>query len=348
MHLIEILNMKNNKKIWVIIQGPIHSPGRNFKTSMNYALNKFKDEKELIVEFDSKKTILDNIEKMIKMNLNVIYSGWKDDSSTMFINNLKKKGVKVILSDPNKAYSFKKMGDFKRISKNNVIRINNKTKQYYSFLKGLTLVSDNLSESIVIKIRSDMSLDFELLVKEILKKEKFIKNKGLILQYLRKSQIMLNKPTPYFPDFWFAGNGETLKKIFEDLYYKSISNKHYSNLAHWDIAIATINYFYPDFKVKGCYIYEKKYTSISVKKIPKRTILKFKLKYFKELFFKILIFISLIKPTILVNLLISKNLIKTGSEKLENSIIWRGDPKKNYLETKYYKKDNKNYFFNSK
>src|SRR3990167_1810839 len=172
-------------KITAIIQGPVTSNGRTFQTSGIGEAKKSANESDLIVNFDSSSTILENVRRLREHGVQVIYSGWIGDCSSALKGEIERAGAEVILSDGNNAPSF--------VEKNSpfsgVLSINNKSKQFYSILKGLELI-DNLSEHTVIKIRSDILFNLDQLLLEIKRSEKQIFNGALILQYLKSDDSL--------------------------------------------------------------------------------------------------------------------------------------------------------------
>ena len=82
------------KKIYVIIQGPVLSKGRNFKTSIQILTKEFNSDEELVVPFNSSQTIIENSEQLIKKGINVIYSGWEKECP----ETIKQKGTDMLHS----------------------------------------------------------------------------------------------------------------------------------------------------------------------------------------------------------------------------------------------------------
>jgi hypothetical protein len=299
----------NFNNIWVIIQGPIKSNGRNFKTSIMSSKNKIND--NLIIKFNSEKTIIKNVILLKKKGIKVIYSGWNNDCSKDFISKLNNLGCKVILSNQNDSPSSIRFFSKKNLNKkNNLININNKSKQYLSFLKRFKKINQNLNDIIILKIRSDISLSFNKLFKKIEKEKNNIMRGSIIVQYLTHKYFITLAD---LPDFWFIGRGDTLFKIFKDLYIKSVNNLSYSDHVHYDISLAIINHFYPCLKINYFKI-EKKRDKNNV------------------FFYKLLLFYKIFLSSIFFKILFFKKKIIPSSKELEFSIIWRGDLKKNYKD----------------
>lgn len=250
-------------KIIAIIQGPVASPGRTFQTSGTEKAKSTSNESDLIINFDSSKTILDNVKLLKAHNIDTIYSGWVNDCSPVLQKEIEQAGAKVILSNPKDAPAVvDKNSPFK-----GVLSINNKSKQFYSIFRALSSISD-LHNYIVIKIRSDISFDLDRLLKEINRFEKQILAGGILLQYLRyeKSRDM---PILWIPDFLFAARGDVLNHITKDLVNRSLADKSYNDSPHVDLGNAIVRYhwgLFPKLKKDNesfrILIKEKKFLSI--------------------------------------------------------------------------------------
>ena len=296
-------------KITAIIQGPVTSNGRTFQTSGIGEAKKSANESDLIVNFDSSSTILENVRRLREHGVQVIYSGWIGDCSSALKGEIERAGAKVILSDGNNAPSF--------VEKNSpfggVLSINNKSKQFYSILKGLELI-DNLSEHTVIKIRSDILFNLDQLLLEIKRSEKQIFNGALILQYLKSDDSLREssgEPDLWIPDFLFVGRGDVLHYIAKDLVNRSLSDKSYNDSPHVDLGNAILRYhwsFFPTLKKRDEPL--------------KALIKKFKfLSVIQELLGRCAKYILGRK---MVSLYQNGQLIAAPKE-IQRSIVWRGD-----------------------
>lgn len=332
------------KKIYVIIQGPVLSKGRNFKTSIQILTKEFNSDEELVVTFNSSQTIIENSEQLIKKGINVIYSGWEKECPETLKQKLIKKGVTVILSDPNKApSSLKESGSFRHsLKKGNPILMDNRIKQYFSLLEGLNSISDELSKTIIIKIRSDISLNFDRLIEELKNKQTIIENNAIIVQHFSTPPVssFYRKNIRGVPDFWFVGKGNVLKKIFQDLCYRSINNKEHSHSPHTAITIGIVNFFYPELTNNELSKIRREERSIKISEFINNFSLKYE--YFKKIIIRVNCYLEYFKIAVKINKLfdklIRKNLIRSCSKKVEYSIIWRGDLQKKYINNKKYKR----------
>ncbi|GEM_PF-6274409 len=306
-----------------VIQGPITSIGRTFGTTQKHALGQFKTESELIVEFDAAPTILANIEALLKRNVKVVYSGWSDNCNTDLCEKIEKLGAKVVLSNPNDAPALVREGKM-----TGVLSKNNKAKQYYSLLRGLQAVEDELSRAIVIKLRSDISLDFDKLFTDIAFHKEKLRSGSLLVQYFRHFH---RSPFPalWLSDFWFAGRGDVLYSLSEDLYTRALHERSYSESPHRDLAVAAVRYYFPYLP------------PIRVGQKSWKVLL-------QDLFFKLQIFYILSLSKAMVNRFCAalleremrrvekKRFLIPASKHIEHSIIWRGDSYANALESDFY------------
>ena len=142
-----------NINITVIIQGPVYSPGITWGRKSLFKLRGSSNDSDLIVHFDSSSIILRNIVQCKNKNINVIYSGWLGDCSDELAKKIKGLGAGLVLSNRDFVPVFP---IFSRKGKRELktIRKNTKTWQFYSLLRGLRVMGDDIYNNIVIKIRS--------------------------------------------------------------------------------------------------------------------------------------------------------------------------------------------------
>ena len=225
---------------------------------------------------------------------------------------VRKKGVKVVLSDENKAPSF---------TIKNSLFLNNKAKQYLSFLAGINEIKDKLTDVFIVKIRSDITLNLDRMLREIKNK-----NADLIFQYFCAFSLKCKIPYAYLPDFWFAGKGEILKDIFENLYIDSISDAALQKtLAHYDIALGIISYYHPNTRLLTDKL-KKMFPEKSLKEYIIKFFSSFKYVYLKKIMSNLIFHFIQLYFILKFNRLILRKKILTCSKDVEYSIIWRGGP----------------------
>jgi len=246
-------------------------------------------------------------------------------------------GVKVVLSDITKAPSFVQMAKTRfRFKKSD-----NKSKQYMSTLEGIKQIDGKLEKIIIIKMRSDMSLDFTKVLEKINKEKENIMKGGIVLQYFHysteftKNYSIFNhvKFRAQMPDLWFVGRGDVLKEIFQRLYDKATKNAANSVCPEEDIAIEVIYYF--NKKLSDAFTFGIEFEFPTIDDISS-ALKKGKMLSLKpdDISFFILNFIKLYKYTVEFNKLIKERLVMSSSEELEHSIIWRGDLQKDHITDK--------------
>ena len=236
------MNEKENiQNITVIIQGPVYSPGLTWRRKSLLKLRGYGDDSDFIVHFDSSSTILRNIRQCKNRNINVIYSGWLGDCSDELAKKIKEFGAGLVLSNPEAVpvFPIKLRKNFKT-----VIKINNKTKWFYSLSKGLEAMGNDIYNNIAIKIRSDMEIDFNLLISQIRHHEEHLKSGSILVQYLTWSKGR-NRPEFMMPDFWFAARGDVLHSISGDLIRRCLNNSDYD--PYCDFADDVLRYYLPHF-----------------------------------------------------------------------------------------------------
>ena len=175
-------------KYGLLIQGPLLSVGRTGATGHRTLAD------DAVVRFDCRQTILNNISEYGDLFSEIVLCTWDDGIYPDFeITNGK------FCRIPDKA---KKIIDarVKRNWINNDI-VNNMCKQYYGTYNGL-LQFNNVDY--VVKIRTDQSLDLELLVKSI------VDYNRLYITYIIRGYNVL-------PDFYFAARLDTMIDLFKIL-----------------------------------------------------------------------------------------------------------------------------------
>ena len=299
--------IEEQNKIIAIIQGPVSSPGRTFSTNRMRELGRFNNESDLVIDFNSRSTILENIKKIHDCGIATIYSGWLGDCPPDFKEEIEDMGTKVILSDATNAPSvFEKDTPFK-----NVLAVANKTKQYYSLFHGLKSIK-NLSEHLVIKMRSDMTLDLDKLLTEIYKhRNSLISDSTILIQHL-KYQAHSKRLSFWIPDFIFVGRGDVIRHISEDLLIRSLNNDSYSNNPHVDLGNAILRFHWPFFPKFNT-------DSQSLRKLLKESRL---IMLAREIINRTAQLVLREKLSFLQR----NRLLIPMSKKVQHSIIWRGDP----------------------
>lgn len=311
---------KNDIIIWAVIQGPVYSVGRNFTTSKIKELKKYSDETELVIKFDSTETLLNNIHQLKNRNINVIYSGWVKDCSDVLRQKIEHIGALVMLSDERDAPSF----THKNSEFTGPLSLNNNAKQFYSIIQGLKLIKHDLKSVVVLKIRSDMTINFDFLFLEIDKRKKEIMNAGILIQYF-KCPRGFQSPNIWIPDFWFVSRGDVMQSVFTDLFHRSITHTSYSNNPHRDIGNAIIRYHWWHLPV----VNEKRE---SLRQLIKNFFTKAQIMnvvvIIKDLKNRTFAYFVRKKMTVLDR----KKLLIAAPRKLQHSIIWRGDLYARFLE----------------
>lgn len=329
------MNQEFLDKVAVVIQGPIISKGRTFETNRMFYLNKFKNLDDLVVNFNSEATILKNVKQLKKLGIHkIVYSGWTTDVTSEFKKKLTRLGVKAIVSDPSSAKSYKRTGgNLYRLKDSNLdsnpLFYDNRIKQYYSFLRGLDRLKeeyDDLSNLIVIKMRSDIELDFNTLVNFICSNKNLIKKGSLIIQYLTTFKNCGTIFQLHFPDFWFVSNGKTLKDIFEELYFRDLAGKYFSASPHEDIFCSIINQNYPFLVSILSFSFPlTTHTELPLSELIRLCFLNGRFKFCKDILKRFnYYFFHIFSSLIILRLYQNKRIIPAPKE-VEYSIKWRGD-----------------------
>ena len=170
-------------KIDLVIQGPMLSPG----VSGN---GKY-------VEFECTNNINKTIDLYGKLFENIVLVTWKgqDVSKIQKYNNLKILEIEDI------------GGDFKN-SSNKFWKTENYKRQFYSTYMGLKyLKNNNLSSDFIFKLRTDQTVDFNLLKTELAKN--IDNNKIYIPAYVLSSAIYRTYPVDYF----FVSNYDIMEEF---------------------------------------------------------------------------------------------------------------------------------------
>jgi hypothetical protein len=299
-------------EIIAVIQGPVKSAGRTFETSGIGGPKKSVNESDLVIDFDSSSTILENTKKFKSKGIKVIYSGWLNDCLDSLKSQIEKAGANVILSSSDNAPSIvEKNSPFK-----GVLSINNKSKQFYSLFQALNSI-DDLSKYIVIKIRSDISVNIDRLIAEINRLEGQIKSGAILVQYLQASKSS-EKPTLWIPDFLFVGRGDVLHHISKDLLDRSLNDNSYSDSPHIDLGNAILHYhsnIFPNLSKKN----------ESITALMKRLKFVSTIKEFWQRFAKYILTRKMIS-------LYQNGLLIPAVKGIQHSIVWRGDSYGKFIE----------------
>ncbi|MCH7675858.1 hypothetical protein IH879_13010 [candidate division KSB1 bacterium] len=230
----------NTQNITVVIQGPVYSPGITWSRKSLLKLRGYSHDSDLIVHFDSSSTILRNIRQCKNRNINVIYSGWFGDCSDELAKKIKGLGAVLVLSNQDSVPVFPR----KEKNSSKTIRKGNKARQFYSLLRGLEVMGGDMHDNIVIKIRSDIEIDFNLLFSEIRDHEENLKSGSILVQHLLWSKDR-NRPELSLPDFWFAARGDVLHSISKDISSRCSNDSGYD--IYSEFALDVLRYYLPNF-----------------------------------------------------------------------------------------------------
>jgi hypothetical protein len=281
--------MNSNDKVLLLIQGPILSKGVMFNGT--------------IVEFHSFNYIIENIHNFRlysqgKIVLSTYEKELKQDEA-IALSNL---GVVVLSLDKMDTSSITTIN-----LRNNQNSHRHGINQYYTTLHGLEELKKESSKNHVIKIRTDIKVNFSLIFNH--PNDAFKKEVTLVhLRRLTKKSFLIK---PFIPDFVFVGELNSLYLIFKKLYYDN-----FSSFVHLDIASALVHYFI------GITI---KYDSI---------ILKTKATGLYSLWNLLIYYIIKIYHSILMTIWIKRKIGLLGVD-FYNSIEWRGSSRQetNLLES---------------
>lgn len=166
----------------LIIQGPIYSPGVNGEGE--------------VVEFDCINNINSILDKYGNLFHNVVIVTWKKENTTQIkrTENLHILEVEDI------------GGDFKRAS-NVHWQTENVKRQFFSTWVGLDYLDSKIKENeLVFKLRTDQSINFNLLITE-LKNKKLIDFNKIVIPFL------VSIPMVYAADYYFLGTKTSLNKF---------------------------------------------------------------------------------------------------------------------------------------
>ena len=229
-------------KLGLIIQGPIISSGF---TGQTHGFGKTRAGSNLLVNFDSNQTIVENIDHAQGLFDEVVVSTWKRDYEKLDVA-IEKKAKILKLNDPTPSppkirKPLKGYSDFGYI---------NTTRQFYSTLEGLKyLQSRGITHAV--KLRTDQSLDISLLFEEV-------------KQFARDNTKIFFAPfivpsTPWsISDFYLAGEIKNFIEISEAMINPFFS--FHSNV-HRDLFFKSVFLFSGSnisFKLKNFFIFEDK------------------------------------------------------------------------------------------
>lgn len=226
-------------KISLLIQGPIKSRGVSFQSGIKNDYNSYD-------YFHAYERILKNIIEFRKISNNIVLSTYIGELNSEELYALKNLNVSVIQDVKNGPIS---IGD----SQVNTIN------QFVSTLKGLNQLRNDGFEGYVIKIRTDVTLDFVSLVKDIVRLVKFNKNIFIIPYFINRKKIISQVRIDYFKkifnnyvlymlDFIFIAEMNNLIDIISAGIYNKISidghrflitsnnyiRGHKASIAYWE------------------------------------------------------------------------------------------------------------------
>jgi hypothetical protein len=212
------------KKVYLLIQGPVNTNGISYDGNIH--------------EFNSYNNILKTIESLVDIVSHSVLVTYEDELELTQKTSLMSLGVEIIelpvVSLPNVSVDYDRTllsGIFKRSAKTTT----SKFYQYRTTISGLKYIFNLDSNSITIKMRTDISFDKIGLVNLL---NSFNSHKRKIaIQYLR-FRCILKIPViiPAIPDQIFIANTGFLLSLF------SGANKNaFSHNVHYDLAISLLN-----------------------------------------------------------------------------------------------------------
>lgn len=150
----------------------------------------------------------------------VCYSGWSEDREWLEAN--RQLFDYLVISDQSRLRT--------NSIRNGVYLNNNKEKMYFAAQEGLLAIAQDCGEdALVFRIRSDVSINQELIILEAGKIQKG--SKIILVEYLFADKILT------LPDFMLMAEISVMRRIYSDLYNRSVTNTSYHLSSHVDHGI---------------------------------------------------------------------------------------------------------------
>lgn len=203
------MNNLDWNNVSLLIQGPIYSFGDTYSGIKS--------------EFHSMKFIIQNVKSFRKYsNGEILLSTYETQLSLIEAKFLRKLGVNII------ELEIRDMSEYKTINlSNNPDTNRHGMNQYYSTYHGLIKLSNDPHNRFVIKIRTDIKIDFSLIFDSKIN----LFNKKVTFTHLRKLFKFGKFVKPFIPDFVLIGEMSSLLKLFKRLYLNN-----FSSFVHLDLA----------------------------------------------------------------------------------------------------------------
>lgn len=267
-------------KIVFIIQGPVSN-------------------RDTDIDFNPYVSLQNLIKKIVKLDAYVILSTWDTDLDKEQVAELKRLGAHIILN--------KKISAPYTNSENKIIKhLANKFFMYHTTVEGIKFIKNNLTNlesTYVVKIRSDVEVDINMIVRHIEKNYTSQLQSGILIQYLEP--FLPHLSSMRIPDFWYGGIFKDFKILNDLLYERAKNGKSFSFLSHYDISLA--------------FLYLQNIVSVNhVKNLEEQKMLNP-----KNIFFRVFHTILRIYHTFIFNK-IYNNYFHLCDREVEKSIIWRG------------------------
>ena len=232
-------------KLGLIIQGPIISGGL---TGQTHGFGKTRASSNLLVNFNSNKTIMENIDNATGLFDEIVVSTWKRDLEELDLSiENKAKILKLDDPTPNPPKMRKPIKGYLDFGYINTIR------QFYSTLEGLKYLQSR-GVTHAVKLRTDQSIDIQLLYEEV-KHFAVEKSKIFFAPFIVPS-------TPWtISDFYLAGEIKNFIKISEAMINPFFS---FHGNVHRDLFFKSVFLFSgvnESFKLKHFFIFQDKASS---------------------------------------------------------------------------------------
>lgn len=184
------------------------------------------------VNFNPYDSIQNLIKKILKFDAQVILSTWHDDLDEEQVAELERLGAHIILNE--------KISAPYTNHENKIIKhLANKFFMYHTTFEGIKFIEKNLTsleETYVVKIRSDIEVDINMIIRHIERNYLSRLHTGILIQYLEP--LLLNLSSMRIPDFWYGGMFKDFKILNELLHKRAKNGTSFSFLSHYDISLA--------------------------------------------------------------------------------------------------------------